>query len=122
MIPDVTTVKVDDVISDRTIMKFDIMISDRTTMKFDVMISDMTTMKFDDLVKRLGEFGPYQKRVYFLLCLPAITGSMQTFIYVFSMGVPGHRYIPLAHIDEWTLQHLLLSFPLQPNSNRRRFT
>ncbi|KAK7491562.1 hypothetical protein BaRGS_00017201, partial [Batillaria attramentaria] len=48
-------------------------------------------MKFDELVTILGEFGPYQKRVYFLLCLPAITGCMQTLVYVFTMGVPQHR-------------------------------
>nr|KAG5711037.1 hypothetical protein BaRGS_013771 [Batillaria attramentaria] len=34
-------------------------------------------MKFDEVVSVLGEFGPYQKRIYFLLCLPAITGCIQ---------------------------------------------
>nr|KAG5711036.1 hypothetical protein BaRGS_013770 [Batillaria attramentaria] len=48
-------------------------------------------MKFDEVVSVLGEFGPYQKRIYFLLCLPAITCYMQKLIYVFTMAVPDHR-------------------------------
>lgn len=29
-------------------------------------------MAYDDVILRMGEFGRYQRRIYVLLCLPAI--------------------------------------------------
>ena len=48
-------------------------------------------MKFDDAVTLLGDFGPYQKRVYFLLGLTSLSGCMQLLMSVFTMAVPDHR-------------------------------
>ncbi|XP_048240250.1 organic cation transporter protein-like [Haliotis rufescens] len=51
-------------------------------------------MKFEDIVKILGDFGSYQKKLYFLLCIPTISIGMQTIMTVFSLGVPHHRLMP----------------------------
>ncbi|WAR08261.1 ORCT-like protein, partial [Mya arenaria] len=42
-------------------------------------------MKFDDITVLLGEFGKYQKILYFLVCLPAIFTGMQ----MLSCALPG---------------------------------
>ncbi|XP_067675163.1 organic cation transporter protein-like [Haliotis asinina] len=49
-------------------------------------------MKFDDLLRTIGEFGPYQRRLYVLLCLPAISIAIQSIsLVVFLFAVPEHR-------------------------------
>ncbi|GFS09521.1 organic cation transporter protein [Elysia marginata] len=48
-------------------------------------------MKFDDIISYLGQFGPYQRRVYALICIPSIAIGMQTLASVFTMAVPDHR-------------------------------
>ncbi|KAH9492222.1 hypothetical protein Btru_029262 [Bulinus truncatus] len=48
-------------------------------------------MKFDDVLKYIGEFGLYQKRVYFLLCLFCIFHGMRMVVMVFILSVPKHR-------------------------------
>ncbi|WAR08263.1 ORCT-like protein [Mya arenaria] len=48
-------------------------------------------MKFDDITVLLGEFGKYQKILYFLVCLPAIFTSMQMLSSVFTLAIPDHR-------------------------------
>ncbi|XP_035825419.1 organic cation transporter protein [Aplysia californica] len=48
-------------------------------------------MKYDDLVEYLGEFGPYQRRVYFITCMPALAAAIQTLIPVFILAVPDYR-------------------------------
>ncbi|GFN79340.1 organic cation transporter protein [Plakobranchus ocellatus] len=48
-------------------------------------------MKFDDLITELGEFGPYQQRVYFIVCLVGIPSAMQTLAAVFIQATPDHR-------------------------------
>jgi len=44
----------------------------------------------DDILRDIGEFGPYQKRVYGLLCLPCILVSALSFLQVFLLAVPEH--------------------------------
>ncbi|KAK7503293.1 hypothetical protein BaRGS_00005558 [Batillaria attramentaria] len=62
-------------------------------------------MTYEDVITLLGEFGFYQKRVYFLLCLPAISGCMQALMSVFTLAVPDHRCaIPGLDNDTWDLQ------------------
>ncbi|GFR86718.1 organic cation transporter protein [Elysia marginata] len=49
-------------------------------------------MKFDDILeKKTGEFGPYQKRIYVLVCLPAVAAAFLTLLPVFILAVPKHR-------------------------------
>ncbi|GFN93714.1 organic cation transporter protein [Plakobranchus ocellatus] len=48
-------------------------------------------MKFDDLITELGEFGPYQQRVYFIVCLVGISTALQTMAVVFIQATPDHR-------------------------------
>eukprot|EP00057_Strongylocentrotus_purpuratus_P023296 XP_011677770.1 PREDICTED: organic cation transporter protein-like [Strongylocentrotus purpuratus] len=48
-------------------------------------------MKFDDILKIVGEFGPYQIRVYSLVCILVFTSSWESLITVF-IG---------ANVDHW---------------------
>ncbi|XP_059171458.1 organic cation transporter protein-like isoform X2 [Physella acuta] len=48
-------------------------------------------MLFDDVIKHVGEFGLYQKRVYFLLCLVTISHGMAMVVLVYLMYTPRHR-------------------------------
>ncbi|GFO15319.1 organic cation transporter protein [Plakobranchus ocellatus] len=50
-----------------------------------------SAMKFDDIISYLGQFGPYQRRVYALICVPSVAIGMQTLATVFTMAVPHHR-------------------------------
>lgn len=43
-------------------------------------------MFFDELLQHLGEFGPYQRRVYFLACLMVIPTAWHIAIQVFTAG------------------------------------
>ena len=47
-------------------------------------------MHFDEIIKYLGAFGPYQKRVYFLLCLLSIPGAWHKLGQVFLGGKVDH--------------------------------
>uniref|UniRef100_A0A8D8ZQ27 Organic cation transporter-like protein n=2 Tax=Cacopsylla melanoneura TaxID=428564 RepID=A0A8D8ZQ27_9HEMI len=40
-------------------------------------------MAYDDILLKLGEFGRYQQRIYFLLCLPAMSCALHKLIGVF---------------------------------------
>lgn len=63
-------------------------------------------MKFDDLLVASGEFGPYQKRVYFLLCLPAVLCGAQVLSSVFVMAIPDYRCkIPVIANDTFQVQN-----------------
>lgn len=48
-------------------------------------------MAYEDLFTYLGDFGRYQKRIYFLLCLPAITCGFHKLAGVFLMTKPDYR-------------------------------
>lgn len=48
-------------------------------------------MAYDDLFKYIGDFGRYQKRIYFLLCLPAILCGFHKLAGVFLLSRPEHR-------------------------------
>ena len=49
-------------------------------------------MTFDDILKEIGQFGSYQKRIYALLCVPALCLSALMVVNVFLLGIPEHRY------------------------------
>ena len=48
-------------------------------------------MKFDDVLREIGEFGPYQKRVYFFAAIPAILVAFETLSVIFIFNIPPHR-------------------------------
>ncbi|XP_039494111.1 organic cation transporter protein [Drosophila santomea] len=48
-------------------------------------------MGYDDVITHLGEFGPYQKRIYYLLCLPAIVCAFHKLAGVFLLAKPDFR-------------------------------
>ncbi|KAJ9601405.1 hypothetical protein L9F63_000429, partial [Diploptera punctata] len=48
-------------------------------------------MAYDDILPYLGEFGRYQKRIYFLLCLPAIVCALHKLAGVFLQANVNHR-------------------------------
>lgn len=48
-------------------------------------------MKFDDILTHLGQFGYYQRRLYLLLCIPAISTGCYMMMLVFIMAPPQHR-------------------------------
>ncbi|GAB1605332.1 organic cation transporter protein-like [Argonauta hians] len=62
-------------------------------------------MKLDELLVNIGEFGPYQKRVNFLVCIPCISAAIQVVIAVFILAVPNHRCrIPGLSNDTYEVQ------------------
>ena len=44
---------------------------------------DEKKVTFDDVLKQIGQFGRYQKRIYFLLFLPTIFCAMHKLAWVF---------------------------------------
>lgn len=48
-------------------------------------------MSYDDVIPLLGDFGKYQKRIYFLLCLPAILCAFHKLGNVFLIAEPQYR-------------------------------
>lgn len=50
-------------------------------------------MAYDDILLYLGEFGPYQRRIYLLLCLPAIVCALHKLGGVFLMAKAENRLV-----------------------------
>ncbi|KAF4533495.1 hypothetical protein B566_EDAN000980 [Ephemera danica] len=48
-------------------------------------------MGFDEVLTHLGEFGRYQRRIYLLLCLPAISCALHKLAWVFLGARAAHR-------------------------------
>lgn len=48
-------------------------------------------MGYDDVIPHLGGFGRYQKRIYFLVCLPAISCALHKLAGVFLLAKPDYR-------------------------------
>ncbi|XP_046393817.1 organic cation transporter protein-like [Ischnura elegans] len=48
-------------------------------------------MGYDEALKHLGEFGRYQKRIYFLLCIPTISCALHKLAWVFLGARVKHR-------------------------------
>nr|KAI8758142.1 organic cation transporter protein-like [Biomphalaria glabrata] len=48
-------------------------------------------MKFDDVISAVGDFGAYQRRIYFLICLVSVPVAFQTLVSVFTLSIPEHR-------------------------------
>ncbi|ESO89334.1 hypothetical protein LOTGIDRAFT_106021 [Lottia gigantea] len=62
-------------------------------------------MRFDSVLRQIGEFGPYQKWIYFLVCIPGITHGIRMMITAFMQYVPNHRCaIPGYDNDTYAVQ------------------
>uniref|UniRef100_A0A1B6D0T7 Major facilitator superfamily (MFS) profile domain-containing protein n=1 Tax=Clastoptera arizonana TaxID=38151 RepID=A0A1B6D0T7_9HEMI len=48
-------------------------------------------MAYDDILIHLGEFGHYQRRIYLLLCIPAISCALHKLAGVFLQAKVDHR-------------------------------
>ena len=48
-------------------------------------------MKLDEVLREIGELGPYQKKVYLLTVLPAILVAAQALSVIFTFFIPPHR-------------------------------
>ena len=59
----------------------------------DCCVQVTSKMKFDDLLREVGEFGPYQKWVYFVTCLPNINVGAFMLLNVIVFDVPEHRLV-----------------------------
>ena len=64
------------------------------------------TMLYDDLLKRIGEFGKYQRLQYFLICLVSITSSLHSMNMVFVGPVPRHHCQPTTTQEPSTWSNL----------------
>ncbi|KAK7491564.1 hypothetical protein BaRGS_00017203, partial [Batillaria attramentaria] len=63
-------------------------------------------MKFDEVLEKTGQFGLYQKRLLFLVCLTAACVIMQNLSPVFTMNMPSHRCkIPGYPNDTYEIQN-----------------
>ncbi|XP_035825787.1 organic cation transporter protein [Aplysia californica] len=63
-------------------------------------------MKFDDVLEHhVGEFGPYQKWIYFLACIPAVAGAFMSLMPVFILAKPDFRCkLPFIENDTYHFQ------------------
>lgn len=62
-------------------------------------------MKLDEILREVGEFGLYQKRLYFLLSLPAMSVGCFMVMVVIVLYTPEHRCkIPLLDNDTFEVQ------------------
>jgi hypothetical protein len=53
--------------------------------------TNKSSIHFDDILKEVGEFGPYQRKIYFLLFIPTIFSAMHKLSWVFLGAKVGHR-------------------------------
>ena len=77
-------------------------------------------MEFDELLtKHLGEFGRYQKIIFFLVSLTAIGTAFTNLGIIFVAGVPSH-WCSVSELEEHDLteeQMKNLSIPLEKQDN-----
>lgn len=62
-------------------------------------------MAYDDVILRMGEFGRYQRRVYLLLCLPAISCAFHKLAGVFLGAKMDSRYSSNKRDDNYTVNY-----------------
>lgn len=48
-------------------------------------------VNFDDILNEINDFGPYQKKRYFLICLAVLLPPMTVYMYSFTTANPNHR-------------------------------
>ncbi|VVC43321.1 Major facilitator superfamily domain,Major facilitator, sugar transporter-like [Cinara cedri] len=52
---------------------------------------ELIIMTYDDLLHKIGDFGTYQRRIYFFLCLPGISCALHKLAGVFILAKANHR-------------------------------
>lgn len=81
-------------------------------------------MAYEDLFKYIGEFGHYQKRIYFLLCLTAIPCGFHKMAGVFLNAVPDYRcQLPnelsnVTYESKWVKDRWIMIYPEDSNCQR----
>jgi OCT family organic cation transporter-like MFS transporter 4/5 len=76
-------------------------------------------MGYDDVLPLIGDFGRYQKRIYFLLCLPAILCAFHKLGNVFLVAEPEYRCrlpqeLSNASYHDLSREELNKSYPWDP--------
>ena len=71
---------------------------------------------YDDVLKKIGDFGRYQKIQYFLVCLVSITSAMHSLNMVFVGPTPAHQcnqpFIPPQWANLTPSEQERLTYPL----------
>lgn len=79
-------------------------------------------MGYDDVIPLLGDFGRYQRRIYLLLCLPAILCAFHKLGNVFLQAKPDHRCQLFNELPNASyalpLEILNASYPFRKKSDR----
>lgn len=57
-------------------------------------------MKFDDVLVLIGEFGRYQRRMYFLCCLVGISIAFQQMLQVFHLGIDEEHWCAVEEFSD----------------------
>ena len=77
-------------------------------------------MKFDDVLFEIGEFGRYQKRMYFLVCLMIITVACHQLAQVFLAARVDHWcLVPEIESDNCSQWETFDGEPLSPQECRK---
>ena len=64
------------------------------------MMYDSKKVTFDDILQKIGQFGPYQRRIYFLLFLPTIFCAMHKLGWTFIGAKVDHRcWLPMEDLN-----------------------
>ncbi|XP_014247403.1 organic cation transporter protein isoform X2 [Cimex lectularius] len=79
-------------------------------------------MAYDDVIISLGQFGRYQKRIYLLLCLPAISCALHKLSGVFLQAKVAHR-CRMPWEDDNAIYNITeglkeMSYPFDPTFNQ----
>ena len=73
---------------------------------------------YDDVLEQVGEFGPYQKWLFFLTCLPSAASAMAVFLYEFIAYTPNHRCkVDLCESGNLTYDAAFTSFAIPTNAD-----
>ncbi|KAF5290282.1 hypothetical protein FQR65_LT11616 [Abscondita terminalis] len=79
-------------------------------------------MAYDDVVPLLGGFGRYQRRIYFLLCLPAILCAFHKLSNIFLQAKPNYRCQLLNEFSNstynLTIDDVIASFPYEASTDK----
>lgn len=67
-------------------------------------------MDFDKILEEIGEFGNYQKLIYFFLCFPIIFCAMNSYSYIFTSAQQKYRCNLYSSIPSFNIIELFRCF------------